>query len=141
MYCSKCGKKLEDDAVFCSGCGFKIGEIHVNNSTGNDNVPSKGKSVASLVLGIVGLLLGLLYLAASLEIDPTYVSQISESFAFKLGYAIGSVLLPGICAIIGMCLAVSAKKQQKNGLNTAGFILTLITFVLCGIITIIVFTV
>lgn len=25
MYCSKCGKLLEDTAVFCSGCGNKVG--------------------------------------------------------------------------------------------------------------------
>lgn len=25
MFCSKCGKQLEDSAVFCSGCGNKVG--------------------------------------------------------------------------------------------------------------------
>lgn len=25
MFCSKCGKQLEDNAVFCSGCGNKVG--------------------------------------------------------------------------------------------------------------------
>lgn len=25
MFCSKCGKQIEDNAVFCSGCGNKVG--------------------------------------------------------------------------------------------------------------------
>ena len=25
MYCSKCGKQIPDDSVFCSGCGAKVG--------------------------------------------------------------------------------------------------------------------
>lgn len=31
MYCSKCGKKVEDTDVFCGGCGnqLKEGEQHL----------------------------------------------------------------------------------------------------------------
>ena len=140
MYCSNCGKKLDEGAVFCSGCGSKIGEIQVANAS-SEVVLGKGKSIASLVLGIVGVLLGLLYLAASLSIDDTYLVDIYESYAFRFGYAIGSVLLPIICAIVGLCLALSARGKKKTGLNTAGLVLSIITFVLCAIIAVIVLTV
>ncbi|MBE6157825.1 MAG: zinc ribbon domain-containing protein [Firmicutes bacterium] len=141
MFCSQCGKKLDEGAVFCSGCGYKLGDIPVNNTTTSTSTPGKGKSVASLVLGIFGVLLGLLYLIACLEIEQSSLVQISESYAFRFGYALGSVLLPIICAIIGVCLSASARKQKKTGLNTAGLVLSIITFVLCGIIALIVFTV
>lgn len=32
MYCSKCGKKIADDAIFCDGCGAKVGGVEKNDS-------------------------------------------------------------------------------------------------------------
>jgi len=32
MFCSKCGKQLSDDAVFCSGCGNPVGAAQTANS-------------------------------------------------------------------------------------------------------------
>ena len=133
MYCFKCGKKLEKDAFFCSWCGTKV-----NGVTGSEVSVGKGRSIASLVLGI---LFGVLYLFASLDIDQNSLVQIYESYAFRFGYAIGSVLLPIIFAIIGICLALSDRNKKKTGLNMSGLILFIITFVLCGVIAVIVFTV
>ena len=138
MYCSNCGKKLEKDALFCSGCGKSVSGIQTVEEVKNQG---NGRSIASLVLGIIGVLLGLLYLVATLNIERSVIVQIYESTAFRIGYAIGSILLPIICAIVGICLSASARNQNKNGLNTAGLVLSIISFVLCGVITIIVFTV
>lgn len=27
MFCIKCGQKLEEDAICCSNCGFKMDEV------------------------------------------------------------------------------------------------------------------
>lgn len=32
MYCSKCGKQIVDDSIFCSYCGIKIEQVVQNNS-------------------------------------------------------------------------------------------------------------
>ena len=36
MFCKYCGRKLEDDAAFCSGCGKSVANEN-NNSVNNLN--------------------------------------------------------------------------------------------------------
>ncbi|MDY3854447.1 MAG: zinc-ribbon domain-containing protein [Butyribacter sp.] len=50
MFCSKCGKEMEDGSAFCSACGSSL--------TTTFNVENKNSSagIVALVLGIVGLL-------------------------------------------------------------------------------------
>ena len=52
MYCSKCGKEMEDGATFCSGCGTPLQPV--NSEPKNNGNLEMG--IAALVLGIVGLL-------------------------------------------------------------------------------------
>lgn len=55
MFCNKCGTENNDYVSFCKNCGNAI-----NPNTVVSNVPEKksvGLSVASMVLGIVSLLL------------------------------------------------------------------------------------
>ena len=66
----------------------------------------KGISIASLVLGIVGV-----------------VTCWTGLFSI-LGF---------VCAIIGLILAVKARKVAKTGLSTAGFVLSIIGTCLGGI--------
>ena len=33
MYCQNCGKKLNDDAKFCDGCGAKAGATNTHTTT------------------------------------------------------------------------------------------------------------
>ena len=63
MYCTHCGIKLDENAVFCSNCGYKVGrqpqqESNIMNDirNGYDNVMSKPKS--RLIAGILAILLG-----------------------------------------------------------------------------------
>ena len=38
MFCSKCGNKLDEDAVFCSACGNKVASNqNVNTQQQTDN--------------------------------------------------------------------------------------------------------
>lgn len=69
----------------------------------NTNVPGKGAAVASLVLGIIGVVLWFFGVSS-----------------------IGSVLL----GIIGLVLASSSKKAGfVGGVRTAGFVLSLISLI------------
>ena len=38
MYCSKCGKQMKDDSMFCSFCGTKIPEIVLKNRPKKDDI-------------------------------------------------------------------------------------------------------
>ena len=49
MYCKSCGNKIEDGSNFCSKCGTR-------------NKVSKGPAIASLVIGILSLFLGVIFL-------------------------------------------------------------------------------
>ena len=33
MFCSKCGKEIEENAKFCHHCGYEIGSSGLNNKT------------------------------------------------------------------------------------------------------------
>lgn len=57
MYCSNCGNKLEEGALFCGNCGTKVGaENNAIKSTSTEKKDSK--DLISLILGICSFLLG-----------------------------------------------------------------------------------
>jgi len=41
MYCSKCGKKIKEDAEYCNKCGAKLSKSAKNNIKESDYVPEK----------------------------------------------------------------------------------------------------
>jgi len=51
MFCTKCGKEIQDDAVFCSSCGTKIGsQDSSQGQEGNNQVVQAAASTASIEL-------------------------------------------------------------------------------------------
>lgn len=113
MYCSHCGKKVDAEAVICPHCGCEL------KKRGN------GLGIASMVLGIVGLLyaLGAFFNIVSIGSYLDY-----QTFAYQIGFAIGYVLVQSILAIIALCLSLTERRRRKTGFNTAGFYLALLTF-------------
>jgi len=63
MYCHKCGKELDEDAVYCSYCGASVdGSTDATDRT-THYIPYPGKSVGTaLVLGFFFSGLGHLYI-------------------------------------------------------------------------------
>ena len=68
MFCNKCGKEVDDNAIFCGNCGNNLkenGEQFNNNSHQNIineqyNTSKAGIGVAMcLFLGLVGLIIGI----------------------------------------------------------------------------------
>jgi predicted amidophosphoribosyltransferase len=47
MFCTKCGKKVDDDAIFCSNCGNRVAQDKnddkIPNPTGYNENPNKEK--------------------------------------------------------------------------------------------------
>lgn len=122
MYCSNCGNKVDEKAVVCIHCGCAISS---NIKFKKNNL---GKGIASMVLGIVGMIFAL----AAFE-NITDPSLIYESSSYITGYAFGTVLIQTTLAIISICLASSERKLEKNGFNTAGFWLSISIFAIAAI--------
>lgn len=61
MFCTKCGKELENDAVFCPNCGAKVAELEIEEpviESSENKKPAKCWSVfakVSKILGIVAI--------------------------------------------------------------------------------------
>lgn len=131
MFCSNCGTKIPDGSKFCPNCGAPVGasvpsQPKVNeapqnhpapavpkpqnnsyqqpvNNANNTEAPEHGKAIASMVLGIVGVVL------------------------WFFGY---SSIVSIVLGIIGLILSSNAKKAgNTEGIRTAGFVLSLISLI------------
>ena len=119
MYCQNCGKRIDEKAVICIGCGCAIKR------------KGKGKGIASMVLGILAVIYSLLALLVVLDKEVALYSyyDISET----IGTIIGTILIQSVLAIISVSLAVSERKTNKNGFNTSGLWLSISSFILIAI--------
>lgn len=93
VYCSSCGKTIKKDALMCPFCGVQQG---TNLQLKKDN---KGAAVASLVLGLVGLIAWLFPLA---------------------GFPV---------TIVGLIMGIVGQKSTKRGMATAGVIISMVGFI------------
>lgn len=143
MYCSHCGEKVQEGAFFCAKCGNVIHkEKIVNNTVASSNAVAmrpagSGAATASMVLGILAIVAGVitLFVAVGFSAYNTYsdfYSYVSNSYQTELVFAaIGVIFIPAVLAIIAFGLALGSRGKIKNGANTAGLILSIITFVIC----------
>lgn len=58
MFCSKCGNEIMDEAVICPKCGCKTGNLAENK----DDSVSGGLMAVSILVPIIGVILGIIYL-------------------------------------------------------------------------------
>ena len=125
MYCFNCGKKVDEKAVVCVHCGCEL------KKRGN------GRGIASMVIGIVGLLYTLRAFLAVFQLD-SYLDY--QTFAYQFGFAIGFVLVQYILAMVSLCLSLTERKAKKTGFNMAGLCLSILTLFLIIIQFIVVVT-
>ena len=59
MYCSKCGKEINDEAVICVHCGCAV-ENKMNTKANEADAPSTAWAVLGFFIPLVGLILYLL---------------------------------------------------------------------------------
>ncbi|MBP3635324.1 MAG: zinc ribbon domain-containing protein [Bacilli bacterium] len=85
MYCSKCGKKLDNKAIFCSECGNEVNNQTVVSNT--NNVKNSGSSFGWGVLGFFIPLAGLILFLVWKTDRP------KDSKAAGIGALIGMVAL------------------------------------------------
>ncbi len=143
MYCSNCGEKVLEGASFCANCGNALSKEGSSNNLANNTVvvqslPGSGVATASMVLGILAIIAGVITFVIAMGMS-TYIDYshsvheiISNAYHSELVVAaITVIFLPAILSIIGICLAIGSRGKLKNGANTAGIVLNLITIFLC----------
>ena len=121
MYCSNCGKKVDEKAVVCVGCGVPLKKY--TEKKGN-------RGIASMVLGIRGAFLALCMFTEFEELGKWSFRIEHDSY---IEFAIETIIIPVILAIVGICLACASRKNEKNGFNTAGLWLAIATFAMSAI--------
>ena len=106
MYCSNCGKEVDKNAVVCIHCGCAL----------NNNMQTKkkghGKGIASMVLGIIAIVFALAAFG-NVSDDSLRIALRFTSSSYQFGYAIGTVLIQAVLAIVGVCLAIAEKNRKK----------------------------
>ncbi len=116
--CNKCGYHNKIDSSFCTGCGNALEEFttnkqnniqynSINNQANNikgDNQKTNGFAIASLVLGIISVTLGLFVLSIWFPLLAISFSVVAKQ-------------------------KIKAFNQSGNGLATAGLVLGIIGFV------------
>lgn len=125
MYCSNCGNKVDEKAVVCVKCGVLIN--NKINVIKNENKQNNGRGIASTILGIIAVYISLTAFRVMPDVDSIISSYNEEEVFF---FAIGIVLLQTIFAIISLLLALFERKNNKNGFNTCGFILSIISLLI-----------
>ncbi len=140
-YCTNCGAQNEENTNFCSKCG--------SNMNANNFVPAaqvsgqtyyvkqkNGKSIASLVLGIIAVAYGSLMLLGLGEfenqiIEEAYKENLDPT-ELKNATAVVASIIPFVCGLLGLIFGIASKK--KNGKAIAGIItssIALIAAVIC----------
>ncbi len=106
MYCTKCGKQINDDAVICVNCGLptrKFNQVAQPNYA-FDERKTNALGVAGFIVSLLSLWFGVLFCISSI-----------------VGITLSAVGL------------AKANKYKPSGLATAGLIFGIISFVLWSI--------
>ena len=140
-YCTNCGAQNEENTNFCSKCG--------SNMNANNFVPAaqvsgqtyyvkekNGKSIASLVLGIISVAVGFIMLLGMSGAEEIIIEEAIESNVdpteLKNATSVTVSIIPFVCGLLGLIFGIASKK--KNGKAIAGIItssLGLIAAIIC----------
>lgn len=118
MFCTNCGKELNDGTIVCPGCGNKMGEpaptTGINGTNEDDlTVHAGGKSVkVSLIVKTVSLCLIVLFFF------PLFTVSCSYS-----GYGSSSISVTGLQSLIGKTIRMMGEEGRIDGKFIAIFLL------------------
>ncbi len=131
-FCSNCGNEIKENADFCLKCGKFVGNTLKEKQITKPQVIIKkekgnGKSIASMVLGIIAIVFVLLEL---LSLETAKYEIILYSYISSVaGYIIGYTILSLPESIIGLILGISGRNEKQNSFNISGIILNSIVIV------------
>ncbi len=102
MFCKKCGKEVNDDAVVCIHCGCSLKEDE-NKKEMNESKTGIGV-LMGLFLGIIGLVIGICMYPAGTLARKTFL----KAWGITFGVCVAILV---VCYIIILCVAGSMISQ------------------------------
>lgn len=57
MFCSKCGKEVNDDAVVCINCGCAVNSGKTTQIAAQEDIPNGGLNILGFLIPVVGLIM------------------------------------------------------------------------------------
>lgn len=102
MFCKKCGKEVNDDAVVCIHCGCSLKEDE-NKKEMNESKTGIGV-LMGLFLGIIGLVIGICMYPAGTLARKTFLKAWGTTFGVCVAILV-------VCYIIILCVAGSMISQ------------------------------
>ena len=102
MYCSHCGKEVNDEAVVCIHCGCAIAQNKSRNLNQITDEPSTGFAVLGFFIPLVGLILYLVYK----DTTPLRAKSAGKGAIWGFCSAIAIPFILGI--ILGIISAIAA---------------------------------
>ena len=117
-YCTNCGKELKAHADICVKCGVMLNKLTVSNNK-NTHV-KKGFGITSMILGIIVVLIGLGGIA--IISDPWYNLFATPTIKDAILFVMVDLVFIGIA----LPFAIIERKNNRNGFNTAGLILSIV---------------
>ena len=120
MHCSVCGTVLESGATYCHECGTKVSksksevkskERVSENVTKSVITPSKGPAIASMVMGIISMILGFWVIPLpiiGLILGLTYKGKCGEKTAGIILNSISLVMIVFTWIFIFIMIAIAS---------------------------------
>ncbi len=134
-YCKNCGTELKEGADICLGCGTLLKQ---ENQIEKKETTVSGKSITSLILGVIATLWTLLSLLSIEEAKYAYWFEVGEeNVATFIGFYIGYTLLSLTPSIVGLILGLLGLKDKSKGISIAGLVLSGFALLSCIVILII----
>lgn len=155
-YCRECGAQLTEQAKFCTKCGVPTGNINQEEQSQSQQnqeqssqaqqgqqqqqqqpvvqyvkqkIPGRGFGIASMVLGIIGLVYSISSLDTATEIANNFGNDYFGMYydiAFGIGAIIG-ILIFSVLSILALIFSGSARKRgYRNGVSTSGLVMGII---------------
>lgn len=110
MYCKKCGKEINDNAVICPSCGCATDKYEQKNFKNESDSSSAGWAVLGFLFPLIGLILYLVW-KDELPLRAKSVGKgalVSVIVNVVIGLLWGILIGIGACAYIGSYAVLSA---------------------------------
>lgn len=99
MFCKKCGKEINDDAVVCVHCGCSVEDKKPVSNNQDFNAPKTGMGVIlGLFLGIIGLIIGILIYPEGTVARKSFIKAWGITFGVTLAIEIVFGIILGVVA-------------------------------------------